>query len=220
MLLLALDTSSAAVTAAVHDGVAVIGEHTLLGAQSHGELLAPVVRAALADAGAAPADLTQIVVGVGPGPFTGLRVGIVMGQVMGLALGIGVGGVCSLDALAWLARHHGTVAGPFAVATDARRKEVYLATYDAHGVRLTGPEVVLPGDMPEEVRNGQLVGAGAQLYRGLCLDVRGPQLVSGAAVASYAVAVLHAGYDLPAPTPLYLRQPDAVPSVGSKKVLS
>lgn len=220
MLLLALDTSSAAVTVAVHDGTAVVGSATELGAQAHGELLAPTVARALRDAGAAPADLTQIAVGVGPGPFTGLRVGIVTGTVMAYALGIGVGGVCSLDALAWLAHHEGLVDGPFAVATDARRREVYLARYDADAVRLSGPDVAQPAAVEEQVRAGAVVGAGAAMYPEVFLDPRGPALVTGAAVAAYAAGVLHAGYELCDPTPLYLRRPDAVPSAARKKVLS
>ena len=38
----------------------------------------------------------------------------------------------------------GAVDGEFVVATDARRKEVYLATYDVDGRRLTGPLVDKP----------------------------------------------------------------------------
>ena len=51
-------------------------------------------------------------------------------------------GVCSLDVLAVEALAVGAVAGPFVVATDARRKEVYWAAYDAEGVRRGEPAVV------------------------------------------------------------------------------
>ena len=40
-----------------------------------------------------------------------------------------------------------TVAGDFLVATDARRKEVYLAAYDDLGRRLEGPVVSRPADV-------------------------------------------------------------------------
>src|SRR5512142_1987226 len=97
----------------------------------HGEQLAPLIEQALAQAGAGRQDLTAIAVGVGPGPFTGLRVGLVTARTLGFVLDIPVRGVCSLDVLAVEAADSGAVSGHFVVATDARRKEVYLASYDA-----------------------------------------------------------------------------------------
>ena len=109
----------------------------------HGEMLAPGIERVLADAGARAADLTAIAVGVGPGPFTGLRVGLMTARTLAFVRGIPVHGVCSLDILAAA----GVDAGldEFVVATDARRKEVYLASY-AGGRRVQGPEVVKPVD--------------------------------------------------------------------------
>jgi tRNA threonylcarbamoyl adenosine modification protein YeaZ len=82
MMLLALDTSSAAITAALHDGASVLAQATELGAQAHGELLAPTIARVLTEAGVGVRDLTHVAVGVGPGPFTGLRVGLVTARVM------------------------------------------------------------------------------------------------------------------------------------------
>ena len=56
-------------------------------------------------------------------------------------------GVCSLDILAAEALDAGL--DEFVVATDARRKEVYLASY-AGGRRVSGPEVVKPVDAATE----------------------------------------------------------------------
>src|SRR4051794_25447480 len=93
----------------------------------HGEMLAPGIERVLAEAGASAADLTGIAVGVGPGPFTGLRVGLVTARTLALVREIPVHGVCSLDVLAAEAIDRGME--EFVVATDARRKEVYLASY-------------------------------------------------------------------------------------------
>ena len=218
MRLLALDTSSSAVTAAVHDGVRLLAEVTEPGAQAHGELLAPVVQRALADAGVEPRDLEGIVVGTGPGPFTGLRVGLVTARVMAEALGIPAYGVCSLDAIAAQAVGEERVATSFAVATDARRKEVYLATYDATGARTSGPDVVRPGDVDRMLAAGPVVGEGAWLYPDVFDDPREPGYVSAAWLAAYAVARIAAGEELGGTTPLYLRRPDAVENAARKRV--
>src|SRR6476469_3891099 len=110
----------------------------------HGEQLAPLIEAVLADAGIVRQDLTAIAVGVGPGPFTGLRVGLVTARTLAFVLEIPVYGVCTLDVLAVEAVEAGAVASDFAVATGARRKEVYLARYDDRGTRLEGPLVDKP----------------------------------------------------------------------------
>ena len=67
-------------------------------------------------------------------------------------------GVCSLDVLAVEAVATGPSTGEFVVASDARRKEVYLATYDEDGRRLTGPLVDKPAALATE---GRVVGEGA-----------------------------------------------------------
>ena len=218
MRLLAFDTSSAAITAALHDGTALLAHATETGAQSHGELLAPTIDRVLRAAGVAAADLTHLVVGVGPGPFTGLRVGLVTARVLAEVLGVPAYGVCSLDAIAAEAVGTGTVDGPFAVATDARRKEVYLATYDADGTRRTGPDVLRPADVDGEVATRPVVGAGAFLYPDTFAEPREPRLVSAGWLAAYAVRLLDSGEPLLDTTPLYLRRPDAVESTGHKRV--
>ena len=71
MLLLALDTSTSAITVALHDGTSVLAQASTLDARAHGERLAPGIQQVLAQAGATPTELTHVVCGLGPGPFTG-----------------------------------------------------------------------------------------------------------------------------------------------------
>lgn len=145
MLVLALDTatpaSSAALVKVTDDWMEGVVERRTVDPRAHGENLAPQIAETLAEAGASPSDLGAIVAGLGPGPFTGLRVGLATAESMGQALGIPTYGVCSLDAL-------GRAAGPghVLVATDARRHEVYFATY-VDGARTFGPEVARPADV-------------------------------------------------------------------------
>src|SRR5688500_19657955 len=114
----------------------------------HAEQLAPLIDRALTGADIVRQDLTAIAVGVGPGPFTGLRVGLVTARTLGYVLELPVYGVCSLDVLAAEAVASGIGRRGFLVATDARRKEVYVATYDDQGRRIDGPSVLRPADAP------------------------------------------------------------------------
>lgn len=224
-MLLAIDTSTTTVGAALHDGSTVLARAVSEDARRHGELLAPAVRRVLQDAGVDRTRLTRIVVGVGPGPFTGLRVGVVTGLVMAHALGLPApDGVCSLDALA-----HGVVGrheGPLLVATDARRKEVYWAVYEVGGRaarRIQGPGVSRAADLPEEVRHLPTVGRGSSLYPD---DLPSPLVhaagdVDPGVLATLAQGLLSgehpdAGTALLPPEPLYLRRPDAVAGGGRR----
>lgn len=215
MLVLAIDTSSAAVTGAVVDlsSDTVRAERVTLNPRGHGEYLAPAIAACLADAGVTPGELRAIVAGTGPGPFTGLRVGLVTAAVMGDLLGIPTYGVCSLDAIA--GAHVG--AQPLLVATDARRKEIYWARY-VDGVRLEGPAVARPADVPVEAR--AMAGAGARLYADvLGLRLVGPDYPLALALVRCAADRIRAGAPSEPLTPLYLRRPDAV-TPGTPKAVT
>ncbi|KGN32851.1 peptidase M22 [Knoellia sinensis KCTC 19936] len=210
MVILAIDTSTTAITVALHDDSDVIAAKSHLDARAHTEWVAPLIAACLDESSRVPADLTAVAVGNGPGPFTGLRVGIVTGLTMAHTLGIPAYGICSLDVLAEQAAP--IVDGEFVVATDARRKEVYWSRYAVRSgsvERLTEPAVDRPGDLPEEVRSLPTVGRGPVLYPDL-FPTSVPVLdVDAAVLARLAVTRSKAGEPMPV-EPLYLRRPDAL----------
>ncbi|MER5742414.1 tRNA (adenosine(37)-N6)-threonylcarbamoyltransferase complex dimerization subunit type 1 TsaB [Streptomyces sp. NPDC002225] len=203
-----MDTATPAVTVALHDGTAVVAESGQVDARRHGELLLPTVDRVLAEAGVKLDAVTGLVVGVGPGPYTGLRVGLATAAAFGSALSVPVHGLCTLDGLAYAAGLAG-LTGPFAVATDARRKEVYWARYEDARTRTAGPAVDRPADIAERLAGLPVVGAGAVLYPEAFPDARTPEHVSAGALAALAAERLAAGAELLAPLPLYLRRPDA-----------
>jgi tRNA threonylcarbamoyl adenosine modification protein YeaZ len=190
--ILAIDTATPAVTAGVVrlENVEVLAQRVTVDARAHAEQLTPNVLGALGDAGLTVNDLDAVVVGCGPGPFTGLRVGMATAAAYGHALGIPVHGVCSLDAIGV------DTTGDALVVTDARRREVYWARY-RDGLRVDGPAVNAPADV-----------AGAQAALAL------PPVYPTASGLVRAVADWTAE---PEPLiPLYLRRPDAKPSVVNR----
>ena len=210
MLLVGFDTATPAVSVALHDGERVVSEAFAADARRHGELLTPLIAKVMADAGAARADLTAVAVGVGPGPYTGLRVGVVTARVLGAVLGLPVHGVCSLDLIAAAASPQRAQGREFLVATDARRKEVYWARYDAAGGRLEGPLVGSAASIPGAAELA-VAGTGGQLYPQAFGEVIGPAYPDARMLCAIVAGRLsgRTSPSLLAPEPLYLRRPDA-----------
>lgn len=219
-MLLAFDTSSAAVTVALATPTGeIVASSTTVDALRHGELLAPAIASALQTAGITPRDLTGIAVGVGPGPFTGLRVGLVTARTMGEVLGIEVCGVCSLDVLA----RQSSLTLPVAVATDARRKEIYWALYDGPAAdgsrrRLEGPAVDKPAEVAHVLSGLPVIGRGAVLYAD-ALGVTVDEVPEYQSAEALAIGVATRTLEVVLPEPLYLRRPDVTMSSGPKSVL-
>jgi tRNA threonylcarbamoyl adenosine modification protein YeaZ len=113
---------------------------------------------------------------MGPGPFTGLRVGITFAHTFALAREIPVIGVCSLDAIV-------VDKDEYTVAIDARRKEIYWASYKG-GVRVMGPAVDKPADV-----TGYIIDLYPDLQK--LVELSKSQSIT---------------------EPMYLRRPDAVPT--------
>lgn len=197
-MILALDTS-AAVAVSVLDGDDVRASRTAHAPRGHAELLAGLIQEAMEEAGCDRSAVERIVVGTGPAPFTGLRVGLVTARTLGFAWGVPVHGTCSLDAVGAALADEGEVT----VVSDARRKELYWAAY-RDGVRVSGPDVAYPSDVPVA---GVVAGPGAALYAealpdGTVVDI------DPAWLARVVARRLEAGEtDLPT-EPMYLRRPD------------
>ena len=173
---LAIDTATSRTIVGIIDGENVLFEGFHEGATEHGFAITELVAKAL-EIGPKP---DQVVVGMGPGPFTGLRVGITFAQTFAMARKIPVIGVCSLDAIA-------IDKSEYTVAIDARRKEIYWASYK-DGKRTAGPEVSKPADVENFIIDQY------------------PDLEK--------LVALSKSQDIS--EPMYLRRPDAVPTAERK----
>ena len=220
---LTIDTSTPTlVTGVVHtlaDGTVAATENTVENTRAHNELLMPTVFELLESTGIKLSELAAVVVGCGPGPFSGLRVGMATASGLGHALGIPVYGVCSHDAIAWRALHAtdtldaagattGEPSDNVLVATDARRRETYWATYSGNR-RVAGPDVgpaeTLQPDVDRVVAHPAIAQRLPEKLQKLAAGEATPAVPSArglVAVADFAA--------VPQPlTPLYLRRPDA-----------
>ena len=208
-LVLGIDTSGT-VNVGLAASDTALAARTVADTRAHAEQLMPLVRDCLADAGQELGDVELIVVGMGPGPFTGLRVGIVTAEVLALALALPVHRICSLDLLAAQAVRENAPGAEFLVATDARRREVYWARYDAAGRRIDGPSVSPPADLPRL----PTVGTAVDLYRERLHAAPGPRGLDPGLLAEVGPSLPAVGSE-----PLYLRRADASEPTRPKSVL-
>jgi tRNA A37 threonylcarbamoyladenosine modification protein TsaB len=115
------------------------------------------------------------------------------GTTFAMSLGLPLYGVMVLDAIAL-----GQSSTKFYVVADAKRKELFIATYEA-GVRTFGPAVIQPSEL---ARFGEFEAISSACDAKL--------------VGLYAQHGLRVGIDLSDNSALYLRSPDVAPSPGKK----
>ena len=226
MIVLALETATELVGAAVADESGVRACAWAAGRRRHAEALAPSVAHVCEQAGIALNEVTVVAVDVGPGLFTGLRVGVATAKGLAEGLGVGVVAATSLELLAVGALDAG-VAGPVLAVVDARRAEVFAARYEASGgpvpLELDPPRLWAPDALAAALDPGPegliAVGDGAHRYAGLLGAVAGVTVAGPAArapapdaLARLALARLGSGGAAVPPAevePLYLRDADA-----------
>lgn len=99
-MLLAVDTSTAQVGLALHDGNQVLGEMIWTTRQHHTTELAPALGELLTRSGISMDMVNMLGVAIGPGSFTSLRVGLSFVKGLSLARSLPVVGIPTLDILA------------------------------------------------------------------------------------------------------------------------
>lgn len=219
VLILALDTTTRAGSAAiVRDGVVLL-EHTGDPALTHGQRLPRDLMRLLDDAGVQLAEVDLLAVAAGPGSFTGLRVGIATVQGLAMAGERRVVAVPTLEALARAGRNGADAVAPW---MDAQRGEVFAAVYEPDGrsLRLAAssekPQATL-ARWEERLADAPLrfIGDGAVRYRDVIHRMRPASVILEDASPLAGIIGLIAG-DEPhraaephAVVPIYIRRSDA-----------
>src|SRR5690242_4919107 len=101
-MLLVFDTSMAACSAAVYDvaHARVRASRFARIERGHADILAPMIKEVMDEAGVGFPALDRIGVTLGPGTFTGVRTGIAMARGLALALDRPIAGIDTLSAIA------------------------------------------------------------------------------------------------------------------------
>ena len=119
MKLLALDAATTACSVACWSKDAVTAQREEIAGRRQAEILMPMVKSTMQEAGFDYPMLDAIAVTNGPGSFTGVRIGLATARGLALAAGLPLTGGTTLQAL---------TAAP---SEDERRGRIILATLDA-----------------------------------------------------------------------------------------
>ncbi len=217
MLVMGLDTALQRCSVAILRDGAVVGDQSVDMARGHAEHLAPMAAAVLAEAGVKTTDLDRIGVVVGPGGFTGVRIALAFARGLAIGVDVDVVGITSLAALAGNVDDAGD-GELIAPIIDARRAQVYAALYEQSGhcrrqPFISGPEQALK-QLAQAAQGAKIItiGSGASLLPGAWRQSQGDAQIDAKVVAALAA---EAAPPFGRPPPLYLRGPDAKPSLPS-----
>ena len=151
LLTLGIDTSGKTASAALFDAdnEVFLAGTSLYTQKTHSQVIMPIVKDILAQAGKTVGDIDLIAVADGPGSYTGLRIGVAAVKAMGFALDCKCCGVSTLEALAYNnIAHKGTICS----IMKARGELVYTCSYKSDGYVLESlcDEQIIPRDQLAE----------------------------------------------------------------------
>lgn len=187
----------------------------------HVERLMPMIESVMSEAGMSFGELDRIAIASGPGTFTGARIAVSAARALSLVTGAAVVPITSLELMAMNPAASLRGARTIAIATDARRGEVYFQQFDARSLKPVAPPRALSIiDAVTALREGSTViaGSGAEAIAGVARvegrDVTAilPNLVPDAIDMLFIAAERPLAANV---VPLYLRPPDAKPPAPS-----
>lgn len=177
-LVLVLDTATTAGSVALCNGERLLAEIVVDSLANHSDKLLVQVEQILAEQRCSLAEIAAFAVVDGPGSFTGLRVGVAAAKGLARACHRPLFGISTLHLLAASLPYAHL---PVCSLLDARKKEVYAATFSTTKgvpVSLDHPRAISPHCLLEQMPSPALfIGSGAVLYRDLIVDRFGEQAV-------------------------------------------
>lgn len=153
-----IETSTSLCSVALLEGDSVTAVRHSSEPRAHAAMTAPFVKEVLEERGLRVSDCDAVCLSMGPGSYTGLRVGSSTAKGLCFGGGIPLLAVSTLDVLVAQARAAGLPDGCRYIVPmiDARRMEVYTATYTADGKRLTEVAPVIVDNVFSDSLSGVL----------------------------------------------------------------
>ena len=152
MITLAFDSTAKAASVAVCDDEKLLALYNIDNGLTQSELLLPMAENMLKCLGLSFDDVGLLAAAVGPGSFTGVRIGVALVKGIAFNKNIPCVAVSTLDELA---ENLAGLDGIIVPVMDARRAQVYTATYRGEGgtlTKLTQDRAIAIAELAEELR--------------------------------------------------------------------
>ncbi|MCK8491358.1 tRNA (adenosine(37)-N6)-threonylcarbamoyltransferase complex dimerization subunit type 1 TsaB [Spirosoma sp. RP8] len=133
MLILSLDTSTAACSVALHKDGTLLGCYELFTERTSAAMLTTLIDNVVAQAGFSLSQLDAVAVAKGPGSYTGLRIGVSTAKGLCFALDKPLLAINTLAGMAEQLRAYYSSDYLLCPMIDARRMEVYCALFSTSG---------------------------------------------------------------------------------------
>ena len=176
MIILGFDSTAKAASVAISKDERLLATYTIDNGLTQSELLLPMAENMLKSLKMTFSDISLLAVSVGPGSFTGVRIGTAL--VKGIAFGRNIPCV-ALSTLDGLCENLNGLSGIIVPCMDARRNQVYTATYLSNGEntqKLTEDRAIPIEELAEELKTYgdqpiYLVGDGYTSTRNMLLEL-------------------------------------------------
>ena len=167
-VILSIETSTTVCSVALTEGDQIMAKEILFLEQSHSTHLTLLIEKVLQQVSLEMKELDAVAVSEGPGSYTGLRIGVSTAKGLCYALGIPLIGISTLKAMAFQVKEEQLDQGIYVPMLDARRMEVYTATYDADllTIEKIRPLILAQNSFAETLKTEQVFffGDGAQKF--------------------------------------------------------
>jgi len=167
--ILMIETSTECCSVALSEGSRILASRIDETPRMQSSMLAPYIVEVLQEAGLTAAELDAVAVSEGPGSYTGLRVGVSTAKGVCFGAGKSLLGIDTLQILACQAE------GSFdriVAMLDARRMEVYAATFDGEGRKCSETAAVILDETSysAELAAGRVlfIGTGVEKFQAVC----------------------------------------------------
>ncbi|MGN0643136.1 MAG: tRNA (adenosine(37)-N6)-threonylcarbamoyltransferase complex dimerization subunit type 1 TsaB [Huintestinicola sp.] len=163
MLILGIDTSGKTASCALCDESTVYGQYTFVTKLTHSQVILPLMKKMLSDAGFELKDVDVVAAASGPGSYTGLRIGISAVKSICFALYKKCSGISSLESLAYNFRGTDSL---ICSVMHARQELVYAAMFrtsaDGSVERLSEDRIISMKELCGQLKNysGNIIAAG------------------------------------------------------------
>lgn len=219
--IVAIETSGRRGSVALALGPALVAESGFSTEREHAGELLTTLDGLSRDAGWRSDTIDQCHVSIGPGSFTGLRVAVTFARHLAMATGARVCAVPTLDVIAENVAAAGGPLPRLAVILDAKRGQVFAATYEAAAgayTRTVAPQLVASQRFFAELpQPAAVIGEGIDYHREV-IDASGVEVLDRSLWWPRAAHVHRLGWRLAMEgkftaarqlVPFYIRRPEA-----------